>query len=170
MKLAFCVLLLGAAASLVVSAFEEVPDDKGLSSVARQNVRGVEVLINQIQMQKLGAEARVPKHLQAFTFQGDPFSRTIAISISQKGQGASVGPTHVELKNGQKLRPFLHGNQQFMSVVANAAIPDGYDFAEHWFQVPHETKFAEIFPITIVHNTTNEQHEKIEFRFENIEP
>jgi hypothetical protein len=64
----------------------------------------------------------------------------------------------------------MNGNQRFMSVIANAAIPDGCDFAEYWFEVPSETGFEDIFPITIVHQTTNERQEKVEFRFEDIEP
>ena len=170
MRYISCVLSLGIAASLGIAGFKASPKDSDIRSVAQKEISGVEVLVNQIQIQKLGRTAQVPNRLKMFITDRDEFTRTIAISLSQKGQGTTIGPTHLELKNGLKLRPFMNGNQRFMSGVANAAIPDGFDFAEYWFEVPDETKFEEIFPFTVVHNTTNERQEKLEFRFENIEP
>jgi len=169
MKSVLCVFLVSAAACLV-SRLKESSHEDDVLPVARKEIRGVEVLVNQIQIQKLGRTADVPDKLRMFIAERRGFSRTIAISLSQKGQGTAVGPTHLELKNGLKLRPFMNGNQRFMSAIANAAIPDGFDFAEYWFEVPSETKFEDIFPITIVHTTTNERQEKVEFRFGDIEP
>ena len=165
-----CVLSLGIAASAVIFGINSSPNDNDVRSITRKKIRGVEVQVNQIQIQKLGSTAQVPSQLADFVSDRNKFTRTITISLSQKGQGTTIGPTHLELKNGSKLRPFLNGNQRFMSAVANAAIPDGFDFAEYWFQVPGETKLKDIFPLVVVHNTTNEQQEKVQFRFENIEP
>lgn len=141
-----------------------------LPPVARQKIRGVEVLVNQIQIQRLGSTAKVPGKLNLIVTHQDQLKRTIAISLSQRNQGTASGPTHLELNDGQTLHPIMHGNQRFMSVIANAAIPEGFDFAEYWFEVPGDTALKDIFPVTIVHQATNERQEKIEFRFDNIEP
>jgi hypothetical protein len=164
------VLFFGIAAYLGIGGFAQSPSNNDDRSVARKEIRGVEVLVNQVQIQRLGPTAEIPDKLKISSFGGDELTRTIAISLSQKGHGSSTGPTHLELGNGQKLSPFMNGNQRFMSVIANAAVPQGFDFAEYWFRVPSETKFADIFPLTIVHNTTNDRQEKVEFRFEDIEP
>lgn len=163
-------LLLIASTVTLGVGFHETSIENDLQPVARKEVRGVEVLVNQIQIQRLGKTAKVPSKLKMFIAERNEFKRTITISLSQKNQGVTIGPTHLELKNGLKLHPFMNGNQRFMSVVANAAIPDGFDFAEYWFDVPNETAFKDIFPITIVHQTTNERQEKVEIRFEDIEP
>ncbi len=162
-------LLLAATVTLGMGSNENsITND--FQPVARKEICGVEVLVNQIQIQRLGPTANVPNKLKMYIADRGEFKRTIAISLSQKNQGTTIGPTHLKLKNGLELRPFMNGNQRFMSVIANAAIPDGFDFAEYWFEVPSETAFKDIFPITIVHQTTNERQEKVEFRFEDIEP
>lgn len=138
--------------------------------IAQLEKLGVTVRINQLQVQRLGPTVHVPKNWELLVSGRDEFRRTIAISISQTGQGTTVGPTHIKLKSGQVLRPFLNGNQRFMSVVANAEIPDGFDFAEYWFPIPANTNFADVFPITVVHTSTNERQEKVEFEFVDIEP
>ena len=163
-------LLLLVAAAVLGKGFNDASIDNDLQPIACKEISGVEVRVNQIQIQRLGATAEVPNKLKAFIGDRDEFTRTIAISLSQKNQGSTIGPTHLELKNGLKLNPFINGNQRFMSVIANASIPDGCDFAEYWFEVPNKTAFEDIFPITIVHHTTNERQEKVEFRFEDIKP
>jgi len=143
---------------------------KEFTPVAQMTRNGVEVRINQIQIQRLGGVAKPPELLKVAMNDMSPLGRTIAFSISQKGQGTSVGPTFIKLASGKVVQPFLTGNQQLMSDLATATPPEGFDFGENWFAIPKDSKFSDIFPITVVHNTTNKRQESVKFELTDIEP
>ncbi len=138
--------------------------------IARAKKHGVEVCVNQVQVQRIGPTVQLPRELGLIVSDREDFRRTIAISLSQKGQGTTIGPTHIKLNSGLVLHPVMNGNQRFMSVVANADIPEDFDFAEYWFRIPENMKFADMFPLTVVYTTTNERQEKVEFELAGIEP
>lgn len=145
-------------------------EKKSEEYIAQQKKSGVTVQVNQIQIQRIGTKVSLLPSLKKFGFDPEKYSRTIAISISQNGQGKSSGPISIELKNGEKLNPFSNANQTFMSVVANAEVPKDFDFMETWFGVPKETKFEDIFPITVHYAGTDSLQKPVQFRFKNIHP
>lgn len=147
---------------------DDKPQSKDALAVLRKD--GVEVRINQVQIQRVGTSVQISKRLEPLVGNQKKYQRTIAISISQSGNGSSTGPTQIRLKNGKSLTPMLNGNQKLMNGVANAKAPEGFDFAEYWFAVPTDVDFSEIFPIAVVHNTTNEKRQNVKLTFTGIEP
>lgn len=101
---------------------------------------------------------------------GDNFARFISLSISQKGQGKTSGPTFISLKNGDVLSPCLFSSTKFMSAIANAETTKDYDYMEASFKIPADTAFTDIFPISITHETTDAGQRKVKFVFEDISP
>ena len=131
---------------------------------------GVEVRINQVQMQRITGEVDVEATLMRKVLERANYARTIAVSLSQKGQGNLQGPIVVKSSNGKTLQMRISTNQRLMSRLANAAIPEGFDYSEYWFEISPDTPFVEIFPLTIEYETTNEEGEKCKFKFEKIFP
>lgn len=146
------------------SSLDHQPSD--ISAIAEQTKQGVEVKIAQLQIQRIAGEVKLSKPFGKFAVDEAPYRRTIAFSILQKGTGNSSGPAMVTLNNGKRPSHRMSSNQQMMSRMANAQTPDGYQFMEYWFEVPADTKFSDIFPITIQYETTTKDQAKVSFEFE----
>ena len=140
------------------------------TQIAKSTKQGVSVEINQLQLQRIGPAVQLPAKLEQLINKPDRLKRTIALSISQSGQGKSSGPMSITLRSGEVLNPCLNGNQRFMSVLANAKVPRDVDYIESWFEVPESIEFADIFPITILYETTDQNQQPVSFKFEKITP
>ena len=141
-----------------------------ISTIAESTKQGVTVCVNQIQIQRIGTNVEMAKHIAKFGVDGKKFARTITLSISKKNNGRSSGPASLTLKNGTKLTPMLIGNQKYMSAIANSSPAEGFDFEENWFELPDETKFDQIFPITMSYQCTDKTENVVQFEFANIFP
>ena len=116
--------------------------------IAAKTKNGVEVRVNRIQ--RIGTDVRLPQNFEKLDVDGVKLTRTIAISICQKGQG-NFRLMKITLQNGEILNPCMQGNPSFMSVLANATIPNGFDFMETWFEFLRTRNskmfFRSLFPI-----------------------
>ncbi|MEZ6093235.1 MAG: hypothetical protein R3C03_03205 [Pirellulaceae bacterium] len=157
----------------LVTKFESptlINTNDSVNAIAFDTKNGVEVRINQLQMQRIGATATTPAPLLPFVKDKENLQRTIAFSLVQSGQGKISGTTTIELIDGTVIEPFLFGNQRLMSVVANSEIPNGFEYSEYWYCIPDDTDFRNIFPINITHKTTDKDDKQIVFKFEGLEP
>jgi hypothetical protein len=149
---------------------KQVGENNATSAIALLTKTGVDVRINQIQLQRIGTSIDPVAAIGKFGIDLENFSRTIAISISQKGQGTSSGPISIILKNGVEMHPMLQGNQKLMSVLVNSKIDEDYDFMESWFAVPSDIEFEQIFPISVSFHSTDLNEVPVDFIFEDITP
>ena len=154
------------------STTEPVLNEKKVSSstIAESTKQGVTICVNQIQIQRIGTNVKLVKHVDQFGIDGENFGRTIALSISKKNSGKSSGPISLTLKNGTVLTPMLIGNQKYMSAIANSDPADGFDFEENWFDLPSDTKFDQIFPVAISYRCTDKAENAVQFELANIYP
>ena len=146
------------------------PAQEPASAIAEREIDGVVVRINQLQMQRIGGEVRTPEILTRLQIGGEKFQRTIALVLTQNGQGTTSGPLHITLRNGRVLHPVLDGNSRFMSVLANAETAEGDAFQETWFTVPAEVEFADVFPIQVTFKTTTPDGKPVTFEFDGLTP
>lgn len=150
-------------------ASESAPHEEN-DVIGKLEKNGVEVQINQVQIQRISGDVQIEGSLMSRIVEPPKYRRMIAMSLSQRGQGKASGPISVTLKNGDKLQMRISTNQRLMSLLANARIPEGMDHNEYWFEVPNDTPFEELFPLTVEYKTTNTNGKKCEFKFERIFP
>lgn len=140
------------------------------SVIAMMEQSGVEFRILQIQVRRSSEPVRLPESMTRMGIDEKAFARTIALSMSLRGQGRSSGPASITLSDGTLLRPRLHTNSQLMGSMASATIPQDTEYTELWFEVPSETEFRDIFPIQVRYETTNRSEAAVSFQFDDVTP